>query len=209
MPLEAKICGLKKKEDIILSINKGASYCGFIVNYPKSHRNIKSKPSLAKLNSINKKNSKFVAVLVDPTNKDLIKIKDIKFDFIQLHGNESIKRIKEIKKICNIKIIKTIKIKEKNDVKKFNDYLPVVDMFLFDSFGFEKSKSFNHNWLKHLSKRGFAWMMAGNIGVDNLEKVAKITKIVDVSGNLETNKSKDKKKIINFLNKVKEINDRN
>ena len=103
----------------------------------------------------------------------------------------------------------TIKIKEKNDVKKFNDYLPVVDMFLFDSFGFEKSKSFNHNWLKHLSKRGFAWMMAGNIGVDNLEKVAKITKIVDVSGNLETNKSKDKKKIINFLNKVKEINDRN
>ena len=129
--------------------------------------------------------------------------------YIQLHGNESIKRIKEIKKICNIKIIKTIKIKEKNDVKKFNDYLPVVDMFLFDSFGFEKSKSFNHNWLKHLSKRGFAWMMAGNIGVDNLEKVAKITKIVDVSGNLETNKSKDKKKIINFLNKVKEINDRN
>jgi phosphoribosylanthranilate isomerase len=52
-------------------------------------------------------------------------------------------------------------------------------------------------------------MLAGNIGVDNLEKVAKITKIVDVSGNLETNKSKDKKKIINFLNKVKEINDRN
>ena len=32
MPLEAKICGLKKKEDIILSINKGASYCGFITN---------------------------------------------------------------------------------------------------------------------------------------------------------------------------------
>ena len=45
--------------------------------------------------------------------------------------------------------------------------------------------------------------------INNLEKVAKITKIVDVSGNLETNKSKDKKKIINFLNKVKEINDRN
>jgi len=63
MPLEAKICGLKKKEDIILSINKGASYCGFIVNYPKSHRNIKSKSSLAKLNSINKKNSKFVLSL--------------------------------------------------------------------------------------------------------------------------------------------------
>ena len=73
----------------------------------------------------------------------------------------------------------------------------------------KRSEDRSFNWLKHLSKRGFAWMMAGNIGVDNLEKVAKITKIVDVSGNLETNKSKDKKKIINFLNKVKEINDRN
>ena len=52
MPLEAKICGLKKKEDIILSINLGASYCGFIVNFPRSHRNIKSKSSLAKLNNI-------------------------------------------------------------------------------------------------------------------------------------------------------------
>ena len=82
-------------------------------------------------------------------------------------------------------------------------------MFLFDSFGFEKSKSFNHNWLKNLPKRDFDWMLAGIIGVDNLEKVAKIAKIVDVSGNLETNKNKDKKKIINFLNKVKEINDRN
>ena len=123
-----------------------------------------------------------------------------------------LKKLKNLKSEYNkkgyIKIIKTIKIKEKNDVKKFNDYLPVADMFLFDSFGFEKSKSFNHNWLKNLPKRGFDWMLAGNIGVDNLEKVAKITKIVDVSGNLETNKSKDKKKIINFLNKVKEINDR-
>ena len=78
MPLEAKICGLKKKEDIILSINLGASYCGFILNWPKSHRNIKSKSSLAKLNNINKKKSKFVAVLVNPTNKDLIKSKRYK-----------------------------------------------------------------------------------------------------------------------------------
>ena len=209
MSLEAKICGLKKKEDIILAINMGASYCGFIVNYPKSHRNIKSKSSLIKLNNINKKNSKFVAVLVDPTNKDLKKIKNINFDFIQLHGNESVKRIEEIKKKNNIKIIKAIKIKTEKDIIKFNDYLSVVDIFLFDSFGFEKSKSFNHDWLKYLPKKSFTWMLAGNIGVDNLEKVAKITKIVDVSGNLETNKNKDKKKIINFLNKVKEINDRN
>ena len=131
MPLEAKICGLKKKEDIILSINKGASYCGFIVNYPKSHRNIKSKSSLAKLNSINKKNSKFVAVLVNPTNKDLIKIKGIKFDFIQLHGNEDNNYIGLLKKEFDIKVIKSIGIKEKVDFKKM-EKLSNVDYYLFD-----------------------------------------------------------------------------
>lgn len=49
-------------------------------------------------------------------------------------------------------------------------------------------------------------MLAGKIGIDNLEKVAKIAKIIDVSGSLEINKKKDNKKITNFLNKVKKIN---
>ena len=40
MPLKVKICGLINKDSVITSINGGASYCGFILNYPKSHRYI-------------------------------------------------------------------------------------------------------------------------------------------------------------------------
>ena len=49
-------------------------------------------------------------------------------------------------------------------------------------------------------------MLAGKIGIDNLKKVAKIAKIIDVSGSLETNKKKDNKKIINLLKRIKKIN---
>ena len=53
-------------------------------------------------------------------------------------------------------------------------------------------------------------MIAGNIGIDTLENVSKIADIIiDVSGNLETNKVKDLNKIKEFLLKVKETNELN
>ena len=206
MPLKVKICGLINKDSVITSINGGASYCGFILNYPKSHRYIYDISKILYLNKINRKKCKLVAVLVNPTNADLNKLKSINFDYFQLHGEESAERIKEIKINHKIKIIKTIKIKKKNDINNYLQYQNIVDLFLFDSYGFEKSKKFNHSWLKSLSDSNIHWMLAGKIGIDNLEKVAKIAKIIDVSGSLEVNKKKDNKKITNFLNKVKKIN---
>ena len=50
-------------------------------------------------------------------------------------------------------------------------------------------------------------MIAGNIQIQDLEKISKITDIVDCSGMLETNKKKDLTKIKKFLLKVKEINE--
>ena len=50
-------------------------------------------------------------------------------------------------------------------------------------------------------------MLAGNISIDMLENLEKITDIVDVSGALETDKVKDLNKIKNFLNRIKQIND--
>jgi len=52
-------------------------------------------------------------------------------------------------------------------------------------------------------------MVAGNIQIQDLEKVSKITDIVDVSGAVETEKKKDLNKIKEFFLKVKEINEQN
>ena len=38
--MKVKICGLSNAKEVITCIKYGADFCGFILNYPKSHRYI-------------------------------------------------------------------------------------------------------------------------------------------------------------------------
>ncbi len=202
----AKICGLTEKNQVKTCLEYGASMCGFILFYPKSHRNL-SVQKVSVLTSV--KNSKSnVAVMVEPSKSDLEKIKDLNFQYYQIYGNQDPVEINEIKKINNVKIIKALTIETGKDVLKYKKYEAVSDIILFDSIGREKSLSFDHSLLKDVPKNVIK-MIAGNIQVQDLEKISKIADIVDVSGAVETEKKKDLTKIKEFLLKIKEINELN
>ncbi len=202
----AKICGLAEKNQVKTCLEYGASMCGFILFYPKSHRNL-SLQKVSELTSI--KNSKSnVAVMVEPSKSDLEKIKDLNFQYYQIYGNQDPAEINEIKKKNNVKIIKALTIETEKDVLKYKKYEAVSDIILFDSIGREKSLSFDHSLLKDVPKNVIK-MIAGNIQVQDLEKISKIADIVDVSGAVETEKKKDLTKIKEFLLKIKEINELN
>ena len=202
----AKICGLAEKNQVKTCLEYGASMCGFILFYPKSHRNL-SVQKVSELTSI--KNSKSnVAVMVEPSKSDLEKIKDLNFQYYQIYGNQDPAEINEIKKKNNVKIIKALTIETGRDVLKYKKYEAVSDIILFDSIGREKSLSFDHSLLKDVPKNVIK-MIAGNIQVQDLEKISKIADIVDVSGAVETEKKKDLTKIKEFLLKIKEINELN
>ncbi len=36
--MKVKVCGLSTAEQVKTCVDLGANYCGFILNYPKSHR---------------------------------------------------------------------------------------------------------------------------------------------------------------------------
>ena len=202
----AKICGLVEKNQVKTCLEYGASMCGFILFYPKSHRNL-SLQKVSELTSI--KNSKSnVAVMVEPSKFDLEKIKDLNFQYYQIYGNQDPAEINEIKKKNNVKIIKALTIETGRDVLKYKKYEAVSDIILFDSIGREKSLSFDHSLLQDVPKNVIK-MIAGNIQVQDLEKISKIADIVDVSGAVETEKKKDLTKIKEFLLKIKEINELN
>ena len=130
----------------------------------------------------------------------------MQFDFIQLHGDESLDRIKEIKQKYKFKIIKAIKVKLKKDILKYRIYDKDVDILLFDGVGYEKSIAFDHKWLEDIKEKLTPIMIAGNIASEtNLENIPKIVDYVDISGNLETNKKKDLIKIVDFLSKFKKL----
>ena len=194
----AKICGLGEANQVKTCLEYGASMCGFILFYPKSHRNL-SLQKASELTSI--KNSKSnVAVMVEPSKSDLEKIKDLNFQYYQIYGNQDPAEINEIKKKNNVKIIKALTIETGKDVLKYKKYEAVSDIILFYSIGREKSLSFDHSLLQDVPKNVIK-MIAGNIQVQDLEKISKIADIdiVDVSGAVETEKKKDLTKIKEFL----------
>jgi phosphoribosylanthranilate isomerase len=205
--MKLKICGISdfKTLEFLTNHSHPPHYIGFIVNYKKSKRFVEYN-KLREILKVDKKNSKYIAVLVKP-NKDILnKIKDLPFDYYQVYDCTAAK-IKSIKKKYNKKIIVAITVNNKNDVLKYQEYKDIADMILFDGEGYEKSLSFNHQLIKDL-KLDKKLMLAGNIKIeDNLENYRKIADIIDISGGLETSGLKDISKIDIFLKKIKQIND--
>ena len=205
--MKTKICGISDSNTLKYIINHPhpPDYIGFIVNYKKSKRFVELN-ILKKILEIKKNKTKYVAVLVKPTNEDLKKISMLPFDYYQIY-DLNYNQIKLIKKKYRIKIIVAITVKDKNDVLIYNNYKNVADIFLFDSKGYEKSMSFDHKLIKDLRSNAEI-MLAGNIQIDDdLESFNKIADIIDISGGLETSGLKDISKINIFLNKIKQIKD--
>ena len=204
--LLAKICGLTETTHVEKCLEYGASMCGFILFYPKSHRNL-SLDKAKELTSFKHSKSN-VAVMVQPNKSQLESIKNLNFQYYQIYGDQDPDEINKIKKRYGVKIIKALTIETKENVLKYKKYQDISNVILFDSIGKEKSLSFDHSLLKDVSKNVIK-MIAGNIQVQDLEKISKIADIVDVSGAVETEKKKDLTKIKEFLLKIKEINELN
>ena len=205
--MQVKVCGLQTAEQVESCVKYGANFCGFILNYKKSHRFIDYKTA-DRLTQINKKNTAYVGVLVNPTMNEIKTFSNLKLDYFQIYGDLTLEQVISIKSKYNKKIIIGLQIKEEKDIFKYKIYENSADIILFDSSGLHQSLSWNYNWIKSVPS-SVEKMLAGNINMDMLENLKKITDIVDVSGALETDKVKDINKIKNFLKKIKQINDQN
>ena len=203
--MQVKVCGLTTAGQVETCVSYGANFCGFILNYKKSHRFV-DYDTAEELTRINKKNSSYVGVLVNPSKDELKKFSKLNLDYFQIYGDYSDEKIREIKKDYKKKIIISLQIKQERDILKYKIVEKAADIILFDSSGLQKSLSWNYNWIKQVSS-SVVKMLAGNINIDMLENLKEITDIVDVSGALETDKVKDLDKIKNFLNKISQIND--
>ena len=205
MILKSKICGVSDTKILNFIVNHDypPQFVGFIVNYTKSKRHVDVK-ILKELMKIEKKNSFYVAVLVNPNQNILEEIKEMPFDYYQLYDCEPSK-IQSIKERYKKKIITAITVRDIKDVNNYKKFIETTDIYLFDSKGYENSMSFDHALLEKLNLNKEI-MIAGNIQIDdNLENLKKIAHIVDISGGLETDGLKDISKIDIFLNKMKNL----
>ena len=195
-----KICGVSDLETLNYIVNHQfpPRFVGFISNYKKSKRYVEYE-KLKKLVNIKKKETSFVAVLVDPDNKILGQIKELSFDFYQLY-DVSPEKTKIIKEKYNIKVITALTISSQKDVDIYKEYDEVSDLILFDGKGYEKSIGFNHELLNSIPN-SINKMIAGNIKIEDIPKFKNKDYYIDLSGSLENEKGiKDLKKIDKLLN---------
>ena len=195
-----KICGVSDLETLnyILNHKFPPRFVGFICNYKKSRRYVEYK-KLKELVNIKKKETSFVAVLVDPNDKILEEIKELNFDFYQLY-DVSPEKTKVIKEGYNVKVITALTINSQKDVDIYKDYDKISDLILFDGKGYEKSIGFNHELLNSVPDT-VNKMIAGNIKIEDIPNFKNKDYYIDLSGSLENEEGKkDLKKINKLLN---------
>ncbi len=200
MKTTVKVCGMKDPKLIDTAIENGASYIGFIVNYPKSPRSI----FVNELQNLTKQipdHIKKVAVMVNPKIKEVKQIEN-NCDLIQLHGDETNDDIKQIKQQTKLKVIKAIKIKDEKNLNQLQQF-PDADHLLLDTPAMgQEGDEFNFSLLNHIENQNF--FLAGKINTNNVGTALKYTDKIDVNSSLETEKGiKDPEKITEFFNKVK------
>lgn len=202
-----KICGLSRREDIESVNMVSPDYIGFIMGFPKSHRNItieRAKTLRAGL----KEEIQVVGVFVDAEISMIVDACAQKvIDIIQLHGREDIRYIERLKAVLasvevQAKIIKAIQVKSKEDLALIKE-VP-ADMILLDA-GMGDGKLFSQEQMDLLKSVNRDYFLAGGLNPENVSELLESLHPfgVDVSSGVETEKKKDRKKIRRFVQNVR------
>ena len=193
--IEVKICGIKDKRSLSAAIKYDADYIGFmfVEDSPRYIEPEKAKTLVeAESEDLRPAGRKLVAVMADPSDKDLADVlSNFQPDIIQLHGNETRERVREIAGVYDIRLMKALPVSNKKDVEAAKDWIGYADMLLFDAKSPDgqhggKGKTFDWKLLDHLDIK-MPWFLSGGLTIDNVAEAIEITgaKRVDVSSGVE------------------------
>ena len=195
---EVKICGLRTIEDIKAINELKPDYCGFIINFPKSKRNI-SVETLRTLTAALCSDVTPVGVFVDQPPEFIAELlNDGTIKIAQLHGNEDNDYIEDLMDLTDGQIWQAFQVHSKEDVE--NAAESMADLVILDA-GQGTGKAFNWELIS-----GFPgpFALAGGLNTENANEALKTDAVLlDVSGGVETDGKKDYEKIKKFIEAVR------
>ncbi|MBD5130552.1 MAG: phosphoribosylanthranilate isomerase [Ruminococcaceae bacterium] len=189
-----KLCGMFRECDIDYVNEAKPDYIGFIVMFPKSHRNIGLETAL-RLRSRLSPEIKSVAVSVNAPVEMLAEFaKRGAAELLQCHGNENAEYIARLRELTGVPIIKAVKVTTSSDIE--NAQALGADYLLLDS-GTGSGVTFDHTLIDR-EKIRVPFFLAGGLTPDNLGAAIRNVKpfAVDLSSGIETDKLKDREKIL-------------
>ena len=197
-----KICGLTRPEDIQAVNEAKPDFAGFIVEFPKSRRNV----TVDQLRQLREKLDESilpVGVFVNaPVELPAQLLNEGTIALAQLHGQEDESYIRELKTYTDRPIIKAFSIKTTEDIEKALQ--SPANYILLDQGGGGTGKTFDWSLIPEIWRPFF---LAGGIGAANLEQAIREIRpyAVDLSSSVETEKWKDPAKIRQVVDIVRKL----
>ncbi len=217
MPVDVKICGLRRQVDVAAAIEAGARYLGFVF-YPPSPRALELDAAAALAASV-PDGIKRVAVLVDPDDAWLAHLcRTVPIEILQMHGRETPSRVAEIKAQTGKEVMKAVRVADAHDLAPLPAFEAVSDRILFDAKpptdpgALPGGNGLRFDWrLLRDIVPARPWVLSGGLTVDSLADAVDLTgaRAVDVSSGVERAPGdKDPTLVRAFLQRAAELTPR-
>ena len=188
-----KICGLRRPEDIAYVNEAKPDFAGFIIDVPKSRRNV-PREKVRELTALLSPEILPVGVFVNaPMETILSLVTDGTLKAVQLHGQESQSYLDELKKQVAVPLIRAFSIRSPEDLTEAEK--SPADFVLLDNGAGGTGETFDWSLLSSFDRPFF---LAGGLRLENItEAVSRFHPYaLDLSSGVETDGYKDKEKII-------------
>lgn len=188
-----KICGLRRPEDIAYVNEAKPDFAGFIIDVPKSRRNVPQE-KVRELTALLSPEILPVGVFVNaPMETILSLVTDGTLKAVQLHGQESQSYLEELKKQVAVPLIRAFSIRSPEDLTEAEK--SPADFVLLDNGAGGTGETFDWSLLSSFDRPFF---LAGGLRLENIaEAVSRFHPYaLDLSSGVETDGYKDKEKII-------------
>lgn len=186
-----KICGLSREEDIAYVNEARPDYCGFIINFPKSRRNVTPDRVRELVRGLDEGICPVGVFVNEPVETILPLAADGILGAVQLHGQETEEYVLELKRRLVIPVIQAFKIRTSEDADSARR--SAADYVLLDG-GSGSGLTFDWNLAGGMDRPFF---LAGGLGPENLREAIRRMQpyAVDMSSSVETDGIKDRSKI--------------
>lgn len=201
--MKIKLCGMFRDCDIDYANEAKPDYVGFILGFPKSHRNIDAETA-RRLRSRLDTGIKAVGVFVNSPETTCAEYADCSIiDVIQLHGDEDADFIRRLRELTGAPIIKAAKIRTPEDIGRVQAL--GADYVLLDN-GTGTGEMFDHSLLDGAEIRQ-PFFLAGGLTPENLRQAAESVRpyCVDLSSGVETDRLKDREKMLEAVRVIREL----
>jgi phosphoribosylanthranilate isomerase len=192
MSLIVKICGLSTRETLDVALQAGTDMVGFVF-FPASPRHI-GLNTARDLGRQAKGRALKVALTVDADDATLANVVEaLQPDILQLHGKETVARLRDIKQAFGLQLMKAIPVETSADLASLPGYAAVADRILFDARAPKDATRpgglgavFDWRVLENLDLRQ-PFMVSGGLHAGNVAEAVRVSRAggVDVSSGVE------------------------